>query len=198
MPLAAQDKGLFPKEDLNKVPKGWTAAKTGDGEGSVWKVTADDTAPSKKGFVLAQTAESPKAMFNLCVLDDSSLKDLQVSVAFKAVKGKVDQGGGIVWRYQDASNYYVARYNPLEENFRLYKVVAGARKQLATKDEFPLKGGEWHTLQIAMEGDKIECKIDGKQIFEAKDSEFPKPGKVGLWTKADAQTYFDLFKVSGK
>ena len=29
-------------------------------------------------------------------------------MAFKAMKGKDDQGGGIVWRYQDANNYYIA------------------------------------------------------------------------------------------
>ena len=31
-----------------------------------------------------------------------------------------------------AKNYYVARFNPLEDNFRLYKVLAGKRIQLAT------------------------------------------------------------------
>ena len=198
---AADDKArtlTFAKDDLNKVPKGWTADKTGTGDGSVWKVVADDTAPSKKGFVLAQTAESPKAMFNLCVADDTSLKDVEAAVAYKAVKGKVDQGGGIVWRYQDANNYYIARFNPLEDNFRLYKVVAGKRLQLAAKEELVVKAGEWHTLAIKMTGDQIECSLDGKKYLEAKDATFDKAGKVGLWTKADAQTYFDDLKVSGK
>ena len=35
----------------------------------------------------------------------------------------MDQGGGPVWRYQDANNYYIARMNPLEDNYRVYKVV---------------------------------------------------------------------------
>jgi hypothetical protein len=197
----AQDKYrtiTFAKDDLGKVPKGWTAAKTGKGEGSVWKVVEDSTAPSKRGFALAQTAKSPGQTFNLCILDDSNYQQVEVSVAFKAVEGKIDQGGGIVWRYQDADNYYIARYNPLEDNFRLYKVVAGKRMQLATKEEIALKAGEWHTIKIAMEGNKIECKLNGKQIFEATDDAFPKAGKIGLWTKADAQTHFDEFKVKGK
>src|SRR5437879_847404 len=74
----------FAKADLGKVPAGWTAAKTGTGEGSAWKVVEDKTAPSKSGFALAQTAESPGALFNLCVVDDTQFKDVQVSVAFKA------------------------------------------------------------------------------------------------------------------
>lgn len=201
MAFAADDKArtfTFGKDDVNKVPKGWTAAKTGEGDGSVWKVVADDTAPSKKGFVLAQAAESPKALFNLCVLDDSSFKDGEISVAWKAVKGKVDQGGGLVWRYQDPNNYYIARFNPLEDNFRLYKVVAGKRFQLATKEELIAKAGEWHTLSVKMSGDQIDCSLDGKKLLEAKDATFDKAGKVGLWSKADAQTYFDDLKITSK
>src|SRR5438132_10747018 len=131
----ADDKAMtltFSKNDTGKLPKGWTAAKTGEGEGSVWKVVADDSAPSKSGFVLAQTAEGPNALFNLCIADDTKFLDGEVSVAFKAMKGKLDKGGGVVWRYQDADNYYICRMNPLEDNFRVYKVVAGKRVQLAT------------------------------------------------------------------
>ena len=71
---------------------------------------------------------------------------MEVSVAFKAVEGKIDQGGGIVWRYQDANNYYIARYNPLEDNYRLYKVIAGKRTQLATRGRAEVPAGKWHTL----------------------------------------------------
>src|SRR5262252_1486479 len=62
---AADEKAMlmkFNKDDAGKVPAGWTADKTGKGEGSVWKVVEDQTGPSKTGFVLAQTAESPGPM----------------------------------------------------------------------------------------------------------------------------------------
>ena len=186
------------KDDVGKVPSGWKADKTGKGEGSVWKVVADNTAPSKKGHVLAQTAEGPGPLFNLCVIENTSYQNVEATVAFKAVKGAKDQGGGIVWRYQDANNYYIARMNPLEDNYRLYKVVAGKRIQLATKEDLPVKAGEWHTLTIKMTGEQIECILDGKKHLEAKDDAFQKAGKIGLWTKADAQTYFDDLKISAK
>jgi hypothetical protein len=188
----------FGKADVGKLPKGWTADKTGTGAGSVWKVVADDTAPSKKGYVLAQTAESPGPLFNLCVAENTSYKDVEASVAFKAVKGDKDQGGGIVWRYQDANNYYVARMNPLEDNYRLYKVVAGKRVQLATKEDLKVPVGTWHTLMIKMTGDQIECFLDGKKYLEGKDDTFSKAGKVGLWTKADAQSFFDDMQITTK
>jgi hypothetical protein len=185
----------FKKDDLGKVPAGWKADKTGKGDGSVWKVVADDTAPSKTGFVLAQTAESPGAIFNLCVVEDTSIKDPEVIVSFKAMKGEKDQGGGIVWRYQDPDNYYIARVNPLENNFRVYKVVGGKRSKEFQDAEVKVKAGEWHMLKIKQVGDRIECFLDGKKYLDVKDATITKPGKVGLWTKADAQTYFDDFRI---
>src|SRR5262245_61344023 len=105
----------FGKADLGKVPDGWKAAQTGKGDGSVWKVVADDTAPSKSGFVLAQTASGPSAIFNLCFVEESKIKDVELTVNFKAVQGAKDQGGGFVWRYKDQDNYYITRMNPLED-----------------------------------------------------------------------------------
>ncbi|MCI0705242.1 MAG: DUF1080 domain-containing protein [Planctomycetia bacterium] len=185
----------FGKADLGKVPAGWKATQTGKGEGSVWKVVEDKTVPSKSGFALAQTAEGPGPLFNLCVAENTNFKDVEITVAFKANAGKKDQGGGVVWRYKDADNYYIARFNPLEDNYRVYKVVDGKRVQLATKEELKFPAGEWHTLSITMKGDAITCSLNGKKYLDAKDDTFPKAGKVGLWTKADAQTSFDNFQA---
>jgi hypothetical protein len=198
--LAADEKApalKLTKDDVGKLPAGWKAAQTGKGK-SVWKVVADDTAPSKTGFVLAQTTDDRDALFNLCVADDGSYKDVELSVAFKAMAGKKDQGGGLVWRYQDADNYYVARMNPLEDNFRVYKVVGGKRSAEFENAAVKVPTQEWHALKVKMAGDHIECFLDGKKYLDVKDDSIPKAGKVGLWTKADAQTYFDDFKVSGK
>jgi hypothetical protein len=185
----------FTKDSLGKLPPGWKAAQTGKGDGSAWKVVADATAPLKTGHVLAQTASSPRAMFNLCVAENVKAQDVEIEVQFKAVEGKLDQGGGVVWRYQDADNYYVARMNPLEDNYRLYKVIKGQRIQLATEEKIEIPTGTWHRLQVKHVGKKIACFLDGKKILEAEDDAIPESGRTGLWTKADARTSFDEFKV---
>jgi hypothetical protein len=162
-------------------------------------VVEDVTAPSKSGAALAQQAEAPNPYFNLCIAEDTRFKDGVIEVAFKAIKGKNDQGGGIVWRYKDGDNYYICRMNPLEDNFRLYKVVAGKRIQLATtKDDVKAPANEWHTIRITMTGDAIECFLDGKKHLQAKDDTFKDAGKVGLWTKSDAQTHFDMLIIGAK
>jgi hypothetical protein len=153
-----------------------------------WKIAADETAPSK-GQVLAQTAKSTGPTFNLALVKESSYQDLEISVKLKAVAGQVDQGGGLVWRARDKANYYVVRYNPLEDNFRVYKVVDGKRTQLgSTETDIP---PGWHEIRVTMKADHIECYLDGKKSLEVKDTTFKDAGKIGLWTKADAQTHFD-------
>ena len=185
----------FTKESEGKVPSGWKEESTGKGKGSVWRVVADATAPSGKGFVLAQTAQSPDSLFNLCVYQNATAKDVEVTVQFKAFKGEVDQGGGLVWRYQDAKNYYVARMNPLESNYRVYKVVDGKRIQLESAKDLKVASNTWHTLKIRQVGSQITCYLDGKKNLETKDDTFA-AGKIGVWTKADAETYFDQLQWS--
>jgi hypothetical protein len=173
---------------VGDLPSGWVAAKTGEGPGSVWKVVEDASAPGKKA--LAQTSDKgANRIFNLCVAEDTSYADLDLTVAFKAVAGKMDQGGGPVWRYKDADNYYVARMNPLEDNYRVYKVVDGIRTQLGDA-EVKAPAGKWHTLRVVQEGNHIQCYLNGTVYLDVKDDTFKGAGKIGLWTKADSQTCF--------
>jgi hypothetical protein len=123
-------------------------------------------------------------------------EDLELSVKMKAIAGKEDRGGGLIWRAKDSKNYYVARFNPLEGNYRLYKVDKGKRTLLKSADVKQTDG--WHTLTITMKGHFIQCDYDGKKVLEAKDSTFQSAGQIGLWTKADAQSHFDDLTVSEK
>lgn len=187
----------FEDAGAGKVPEGWSSGKTGKGPGSAWKVIEDRSAPSGT-HVLAQTSsEGPNRLFNLCVCDEATLTDVDIRVSFKAVKGEIDQGGGPVWRYRDENNYYIARMNPLEDNFRVYKVVKGKRTQLDSSDVEAPAGG-WHTIRVVQKGNHIQCYVNGKRHLDVKDDTFADKGNVGLWTKADAVTSFDDFTYSGE
>jgi hypothetical protein len=117
-----------------------------------------------------------------------------MSVKIKAIAGDEDEGGGLVWRYIDNNNYYIARCNPLENNFRFYKVVNGNRKQLKSVD-CNIKTGEWFTMTTEMKGNKISCSLNGNKMIETSDDAYTKAWRIGLWTKADAQSYFDELTV---
>lgn len=181
--------------EVGALPPVWSSAKTGEGEGSVWQVLEDDSAPSGSKVLAQTSSDGPNPLFNLCVADETSYTDLDLTLSFKAIRGEIDQGGGPVWRYQDRNNYYIARMNPLETNFRVYKVVAGKRTQLATADvEAPAE--RWHEIRIVHRGSRIQCYLNGERLLDVEDDTFQEAGKIGLWTKADAVTSFDALSVS--
>lgn len=184
----------FDSFEIGRVPPGFSTALTGGGGPVSWVIQEDPTAPSGS-TVLAQTrADQTDYRFPVCVYDKFTAKDVEVSVKFKAVSGTVDQAAGRVARFKDKDNYYVVRANALEDNVRLYKVVAGSRKQLAGAN-VNVSHGEWHTLTLALKGRHIEVRFDGKLLLRADDETFGEAGKVGLWTKADSITYFDDLRM---
>jgi len=103
--------------------------------------------------------------------------------------------GGVMVRYQDPRNYYVARANALEDNVRLYRVVDGERRQFAG-ERLDVAPKAWHELRLDVRGSTFSVWLDGKFLFTAEDSTIQGPGKVGLWTKSDSVTWFDELRFA--
>ncbi len=178
-----------------ELPKGWKADATNPkGKLADWKVTAEGNAPSKPNVLsITKIPDSSGRHFNLFWTKDVQVKDGVLEVKIRANAGKVDQGGGLIWRAIDARNYYVARYNPLETNFRLYYVKNGKRVQLASVRRLDIKIHEWFTMKIVVNGEKMEGWLNGKKLLEVTDKTFADAGGVGFWSKADAASSFDDF-----
>jgi hypothetical protein len=180
-----------------KLPENWKADATNPkGELAQWQIVPNK-APGAKGNILAITdvRDASASHFNLFWTKDFQLCNGSLSVSIRADSGKLDQGGGPIWRVMDANNYYVARYNPLEHNFRLYVVKDGVRKQLADAGSIQIEAGKWFTITVLVSGQKMECRLDGRKLLEATDNTFTKAGGIGLWTKADAASSFDGFSA---
>lgn len=139
--------------------------------------------------------------YNIFWHPEPRLTDVELAVRVQARSGTVDQGGGPIWRVQDRDNYYICRMNPLESNFRVYKVVRGVRTQLGSvKFESPAASadapGAWHTITVRHVGEHIICAIDGATVLDVTDAAITQPGGVGVWTKADAVTWFEHLTAS--
>ena len=177
----------FDNDKPGSVPAGWEPGVTGRGTPK-WVVEADASGPSK-GNVLKQAGSGT---FPYCVLTRSSLADGYVEVKFKPLTGKEDQAGGVIWRFKNGDNYYVARANALENNVSLYYTENGSRKTLKYVDA-PVPRNVWHTLRVDFAVRKINVTLDGKKYIEHDDGHIAGAGKVGVWTKADSITVFDDF-----
>ncbi len=185
----------FDQDPEGKLPPNFTSALTGQGKIGQWAVMKDSSAPSPP-HVLAQTSQdSTDYRFPLAIADHTSYKDLALSVKFKTISGKVDQGAGLVFRLQDKDNYYIVRANALEDNFRLYHVIKGRRVQFAGAN-FKVTPNAWHEIKVEARSNEFKCYYDGKLRFTAKDDTFKDAGRIGLWTKADSVIYFDDLTVA--
>jgi hypothetical protein len=133
------------------------------------------------------------------------LADGFVEVRFRPVDGRHDQAGGVVWRWQDANNYSIARANALENNVVAYRMVNGTRTDLK-----PVGAGAraygvsatvtpraWHTLRVEVKGAEFVVRFDGEAAtFTVRDETLKAPGRVGVWSKADSVTEFEDFRYA--
>jgi hypothetical protein len=113
------------------------------------------------------------------------------------VSGREDQAGGVVWRWKDGDNYYVARANALENNVSLYYTERGIRKTIEYVDA-PVAANAWHTLRVEFSGSRIRVILDGVARIDADDRHIDGTGAVGVWTKADSVTLFDDFTYASR
>ena len=189
----------FERAAVGTLPAGWSAAKTGAGTEIKWAIAADGN-----NKVLAQLAKgNPNNHFNVVTLDTIRVSNVHLAARFKAISGSMDQGGGFVWRYRDARNYYIARANPLENNVVLYKVENGKRTHLPLVGKGKTYGAAvrvpaktWNNLGVRVRGDLFTVTLNGMELFQVKDGTFTRAGKVGFWTKSDAVTYFDDLEIN--
>ena len=177
----------FDTDAVNAAPVGWTCGVAGSGSPR-WSVVADASAPSKPNVL----KQSGSGTFPWCVRSGSAIADGFVEVKFKPISGNEDQAGGLVWRWKDGDNYYVARANALENNVSLYYTERGSRKTLKYVDA-PVAAGTWHTLRVEFAGTRIAVALDGKRYIQLDDKHISGSGAVGVWTKADSVTAFDDF-----
>lgn len=182
------------KMDVGHAPPNFEFARTGQGGPGTWTVVTDPSAGG--GRAIAQTStDRTDYRFPLAIHNGITAKNVDVSVRFKPVDGKVDRAGGIAVRLLDADNYYVVRANALEDNVRSYRVVKGRREQLAGADT-KVSANEWHTIGLKADGYRFTITFDGRELYTANDKTFADAGKVALWTKADSVTRFDQMQLN--
>lgn len=172
------------------LPDGFRLGRLYDGRpAGDWQVLETADAVSAP-HVLAQLSDKgAEHAYKMVLIDGTESSNLELSVSFRAVDGKGDMGGGLIWRAMDDRNYYLTRANPLEQNIRLYRVDRGVRKMIANRDQ-TIDVRKWHRLRVVTQGCQIQVFYDDMPVFDQCDQSLSK-GKIGLWTKSDAVSYFD-------
>jgi len=190
--IARAESVNFDDAKPGEIPAGWKAGCTGGGTPK-WSVESDSSAPSK-GNVLKQSGEGT---YPWCIKKEVSIADGFVEVKFKPISGKEDQAGGVVWRFKDSDNYYIARANALEDNVSLYHTEDGNRMKIKYVDA-PVNKDTWNTLRVEFKNTHITVALNGKVYIDVDNNRIKGPGALGVWTKADSITMFDDFNYGEK
>lgn len=182
----------FESATVGGIPAGWTVVAGN------WSVVENATGPKGSKVLLSDRTE----LGETTILDDAagSWSDLEARVMFNVLAGEKGQAGGIIFRYEDAKNYYVVRYNENELSWNLFRTIDGDRQKFepaATAATF--QGGlhKWHELRLVATGPHISVFSGALLVIDyvETDADAPSSGKLGLWTRYDSKTQFDDFSV---
>jgi len=198
---AAERKFDFSADALEQTPPEFQSMNLGKGKPGEWKVILDEVPPllaplsskapsiSRRG-VLAQTSSmAAAARFTALIFQGDAYRNFKLTTRFKIVSGALQQTAGLVFRFENESNFYFAGASALDQEFRCSKVVNGQGKPPIGQTEV-ISNGVWHDLAVECQGTRIVCSLDGKEVVKLIDAVEVRPGKIGFWTRGDTVSYF--------
>ncbi|MBU6411636.1 MAG: hypothetical protein KGR98_14725, partial [Verrucomicrobia bacterium] len=97
---------------------------------------------------------------------------------------------GVVFHFENESNFYVVSADALENTFHCLKVENGVWKP-PLGPALKVGKGVWHDLTVQCDGNRILCSLDGNDAIKLVDSTYDgNPGRIGFETKGDTTAYF--------
>jgi len=207
--FSAETVGAEPKS-MTPVVGAWIVAQDGDNkvlmvDGSRWKqgqpaANIADKARALYGERYAEFLDNVKsfAYYPYAVAKDvDDFREGEISMRFKPLAGRIDQGAGILFNLKGNGDYLIVRANALENNLVLFQFKNGKRSPVKWIRNTPTATKQWHALKVKITGKKLEGYLNEKLLLEY---ELPDTisGRVGVWSKADSVVYMDDYVVSTK
>jgi len=203
----------FRDASAGQIPPGFVAAVTGPGAVGDWKVVNEEVPPllaplspnapptAVQAVLSVASADMAEKRYTALLYTNDTFSDFVLTTRLKITGGIVDPSAGIVFRAQDASNYYVLRAGT--QGYLLWhRVVDGkSAEDVGIGVRMPVTKREWLNLKLECKGSHIRCFVDDKlAIPPAKpgsptenlaviDTTFGS-GQIGFWAKADTEARF--------
>ena len=179
----------FDDDPIGSTPPGLTFPVARQQAAAKWSVRADGS-----GRYLTHAADpSASGGLSLAVLDMAHPSQMRVSVRLKLVDG--ERVGGLVWRYQDQDNFYLASLDLRLQELALYRIVRGNRIRLDDEDELELDTSAWHSVRVVQDDDDIQVSLGGIGVMRARDRTPTAGGRAGVWSGGAGTAWFDDLRV---
>jgi hypothetical protein len=180
----------FDDDVPGRLPPGFTLGTLFDGRpAGEWKVFHSERARSSMQVLAQVQSKGADHAYKMLLINGTEATDLDMEVAFLPVGGKAELGAGVIWRASDDRNYYLLRASAVEQNIRLYRVVKGVQQLVESRSQ-TISVKNWHRVRVRTEGCELSISYDGRELLHLCDDTF-QSGRIGLWTRSDAVTYFD-------
>jgi hypothetical protein len=168
--------------------------KAVDGERRQWNVVPDRTVSSGSAIEHSH-AVSADERDPLATYQSALLKDADISLRFKALAGKSDQGGGVALRIATPANYYLIQIDALRDRALFLLVKNGISEEIAGVDA-DVAVDQWHTLVVRAQDERFTIYLDGVWLFTGYDKTLSHAGRVALWAKSGSVTRFDQVTIT--
>jgi hypothetical protein len=179
----------FDQDAVGAPPAGFTFAAARLPAAGPWLVRADGT----NRYLVHPSTASPTEGFSLAVLDAMTPADLRLSARVKLVDGS--RIGGLVWRYQNAENFFAVSLDLTAQAMALYRVARGNRIRLEFEDDLELDRDAWHVIRVEHADGRIRVSLGGIGVMRARDRAATDDGRAGIWSDGAATAWFDDLQV---
>lgn len=198
---AAELRFNFSDYGLGSVPTNFQSILVGRGRPTSWNILMEEVpsafspltsqaANHASRAVIAQTSmDGSDERFPILLLSEEIFRNFTLTTRLKLVDGLTEQIAGVVFRYQNPSNYYVVRASALGKNVRFYKVVNGQRSA-PIGPSIDVKSGEWHTLAVKCDGNQMSISFNDQPVIPALGDNSFGEGRIGFITKSDSVAHF--------
>jgi hypothetical protein len=196
---------------LGVAPPNWTFVSALGSPLPRWEVRYDPSAPSRGNVLEKLGSGAPESESPVAVFDKVVCRDGELSVKFKIDARGKGRGAGVVWRYQDPSNYYLLRFSADEKNIGVFRIRDGHSEPLQVRAEggratgsagtllsHDIQLGQWYLAKVVFRGDRIRVMLGNRKLLEAVDSSMTSAGKAGVWTHGRTTASFDDFRIDKK
>ncbi|WP_281950529.1 family 16 glycoside hydrolase [Nitrosophilus kaiyonis] len=173
----------FESTKVGNIPFGWIMSGYNQKSFGIWEVI------DGKYLKMKYPRGSYKNQFNIFFTKDLYFKNGEVEV-----KIKTDQNfknGGIIWRFRDKKNFYMAL---LKRDFLNIFVIKNSKSKNIFTKKIDIKN-YWNNIKVRYLNNKIEIFLNNKKLISISDETLLIPGGVGLVTEADAKTIFDDIQI---
>lgn len=180
-------------EEFSAGISGWTIVDEGTASApSVWTVSFGELVQTSNIYGGSLDGADPVKPGTYIYTGEAGWTDYELRA--RLMSQGDDDALGVMFRYQDAQNYY--RFSMDRERLyrRLTKTVNGVTTILA-QDTVAYQMNRWYEVKVTALGNRIQVYLDGVLLFDVTDNSISS-GRIALYSWGNDGSRFDQIRVT--